>query len=148
MGSGCPRPSKLSSGHSLERTSVPVVALCRGFPWCLEYCCTSNGNWHLGVSDVRALRWLLRQSVSDEYSRRYSTYLGSYLKANSRYARSKNLANIYYNYLQFFPILSVVFRGETHSTRNTPRGCTELLMVPTRNHLLFWGHCVVECKFQ
>ena len=63
-------------------------------------------------------------------------------------ARSKNLANIYYNYLQNFPILSVVFRGETHSTRNTPRGCTELLMVPTRNHLLFWGHCVVECKFQ
>ena len=75
MGSGCPRPSKLSSGHSLERTSVPVVALCRGFPWCLECCCTSNGNWHLGVSDVRALRWLLRQSVSDEYSRRCSTYL-------------------------------------------------------------------------
>ena len=58
-----------------NRTSVPVVALCRGFPWCLEYCCTSNGNWHLGESDVRALRWLLRQSVSDEYSRRYSTYL-------------------------------------------------------------------------
>ena len=63
---------------------------------------------------------LLRQSVSDEYPEAILE------------ARSKNLANIYYNYLQFFPILSVVFRGETHSTRNTPRGCTELLMVPTR----------------
>ena len=79
-----------------------------------------------------------------------STAVGTvptYLEANSRCSK-KNLANIYYNYLQNFPILSVVFRGETHSTRNTPRGCTELLMVPTRNHLLFWGHCVVECKFQ
>ena len=83
---------------------------------------------------------LLRQSVSDEWVP-ISKQILVCLNLEARISQI-------INYLLNFPILTVVFRGETHSTRNTPRGCTELLMVPTRNHLLFWGHCVVECKFQ